>query len=147
MPVALILLVVLEASPVTDPVTLTLLNYGAFGAVILLLIFGKLHTHSEVLALQKQIDTQNTSHQQLIDEKNHDIERQRQIIEAVQLQITGHALPALRASAQVIESIPSSGSVLFSEVQKIAAQVESLSQQITDLRGGGASNGEASGTG
>jgi len=128
---AVILFILLETAPVTDPVTLTILNYGAFGAVILLLIFGKLHTHSEVATLQKQIE-----------DKNHDIERQRQIIEAVQLQITGHALPALRASTQVLEALPDSGSVMFAEMNKIAEQVENLSRQISDLTGGGASGGQ-----
>lgn len=110
---------VLDATATVDPLTWLIYNAGALGVVFALLVTGQLRTKAEVTHLL------------------HEIESKDKVIEAFQLQLTGHTLPALAQSARILEAIPSGeSSALLAELRTAHKETAELRQQLEKLARG-----------
>lgn len=114
----LLLLVAWETTATDDPVA-WLVNLGVAGIVIVLLVTGRLRTGKEVEHLLEEIAAKD------------------QIISAFQAQLTGHTLPALARSAQVLEAIPTSEHALMSQLRDAQREVADLAVRLERLSRGG----------
>lgn len=103
----------------SDPIAL-LISYGPLGIFLVLLATGQFRTKYEVQRLEKQVEA-------LISE-NHGKD---ELIRAFQMQLTGHALPALAQTARVFEAIPSTESDALGEIRRLQ---DELAQQIASLK-------------
>lgn len=117
-PAALVTVIQTTAAD-ADPVAI-LLNYGALGILVVLVLTGQLRTKAEVRALEKQIEHQAA-----------EIAAKDELIRAFQLQLTGHTLPALAQTARVIESVPDSESAMVARLSDLTARLEELAKGET----------------
>jgi len=109
------LFVVLEAAPVSsDPTAILILNYGVLGISFTLLIFGKLHTDSEVKNLKETI----TSQARYIAAR--DI-----LIEGFLKTVSTTTLPALERTTQAVLTGP--------PVQQTSPDLERLLRELNDV--------------
>ena len=104
------------ASASSDEPYMILINYGALGVIIILIVTGQFRTKAEVTRLEEQ-------------NKEY-----RDIIKAFQMQLTTSTLPAMSKSAQVLEAIPDKETAMFEELKatqkatkEILGRLESLS--------------------
>ena len=104
------------ASASSDEPYMILINYGALGVIIVLIVTGQFRTKAEVTRLEEQ-------------NKEY-----RDIIKAFQMQLTTSTLPAMSKSAQVLEAIPDKETAMFEELKatqkatkEILGRLESLS--------------------
>lgn len=104
----------LESTAATDPLG-WLVNLGVAGVVIVLLVTGQLRTKSEVTHLEAEIASKD------------------KVIEAFQLQLTGHTLPALARSARIFEAIPASETALLVELRKARTEASDLASRLEVL--------------
>lgn len=118
-------LIAITEPATTDPISL-LIGYGPLGIFLILLATGTFRTKYEVQRLEKQIA-----------ELQADLSRERELIRAFQIQLTGHALPALAQSARVFEAIPTTRSDseelrrALDEAAALAKQLQALTQGVT----------------
>lgn len=113
-------LVALASDPApTDPLTL-LIGYGPLGIFLILLATGQFRTKYEVQGLEKQVE-------QLVAE----LHAKDELIRAFQIQLTGHALPALAQTARVFEAFPNTETDALGEIKRLQEQ---LAEQINSLK-------------
>lgn len=131
-------LIAAVADPATgDPVSI-LIGYGPLGIMLVLLATGQFRTKYELQGRDKQI----ASLERLVADQAAEIGRlhteahqKDELNRAFQMQLTGHALPALAQSARAFEAIvPTNESdAPLGEVKRLldelAAQVTALKQQ------------------
>ena len=110
-------LVALAATASTDPLA-WLVNLGVAGVVIVLLVTGQLRTKAEVENLKEEIAAKD------------------KVIEAFQLQLTGHTLPALAQSARVLEAIPGGEAALLGELRLAQQKATEISQRLEKIARG-----------
>lgn len=122
---ALLVALATTGSP-ADPISL-LVTYGPLGIFLVLLATGQFRTKYEVQRLEKQIGEQAAEINRLHEEARQKDELNR----AFQMQLTGHALPALAQSARVFEAIPNTESDALDEVRRLQ---EELAKQIASLK-------------
>lgn len=104
----------LAAEPATEPY-MVLINYGALGIIIVLILTGQFRTKAEV---------------QRLEEQNRE---QREIIKMFQLQLTTQTLPAMSKSAQVLEAIPDKETAMFEELRKTQKETKDILARMEKL--------------
>lgn len=107
-----------------DPLSL-LITYGPLGIFIVLLATGQFRTKYEVQRLENQVET-------LMSENRE----KDALIQAFQMQLTGHTLPALAQSARVFEAIPNSESDLVAQLKQAREEVAALTRHLDPERKG-----------
>ena len=105
-----------QANATEDPLS-WLINLGVAGIVIVLLITGKLRTGKEV--------------DHLLDE----IEKKDEVIAAFQAQLTGHTLPAMARSAQVLEHLPTAERSVYAELRQMQTDIVDIANKLNSRLG------------
>lgn len=118
------LIVLLDTSP--DPVQWLISTGGALGVILALLIIGRLHTQSEVDTLKTQIADLKKD----IERKDRIIDRKDEMIQMIQLQVNGQAIPALTQSTQVLQAIPDAESRLVAALQESQRELAQTQLQL-----------------
>lgn len=108
------LFIVLETAPVSDPTAVLILNYGVLGISFTLLIFGKLHTDSEVKNLKEQ----------LVQAQRYTAARDI-LIEGFLKTVSTTTLPALERTTQALQTGP--------PAQPTSPDLERLLRELNDV--------------
>lgn len=110
-----------------DPLTI-LIGYGPLGIMFVLLATHQFSTKWEVQRLEAQIQRLEKQVEGLVaDNRAKD-----ELIRAFQMQLTGHALPALAQSARVFEAIPNTDNAdALGETKRL---LDELAKQVSSLK-------------
>lgn len=105
----------------SDPYSF-LINYGALGIILVLIATGQFRTKAEVQRLEEQV--------RRVEEQNKEY---RDIIRALQMQLTNHTIPAMSKSAQVLEAIPDKELAMFEELKTTQAETKKILDRLEKL--------------